>query len=201
MITGVLLVGIAFGPRYWKYWNYQPQEGDIIMQSLTRGPMINMIEGATKSPWSHCGIVMREQGRWVVYEASSYVEGTPLADVILRSRDEQYAIYRLKPEHRQHIPRVLEEVRKLDGLPYDTRYEMDDEKIYCSELIYKAYRNATGRPLGKLVRLDELAWQPYEQFIEKLEGGPVPLDRVMITPRDLAQAEQLELVYSGIAKP
>ena len=72
---------------------------------------------------------------------------------------------------------------------------MDDERIYCSELIYKAYRDASGgEPLGQLVRLGSLKWQAYQDTIERAEGGPVPVDREMITPRDLARAEQLELV-------
>ncbi len=76
---------------------------------------------------------------------------------------------------------------------------MDDEAIYCSELIYDAYAEATGgEQLGELVRLGELNWRPYEATIRHFEGGPAPLDREMITPRDLAKAEQLMqiLVYN-----
>ena len=40
------------------------------------------------------------------------------------------------------------------------------------------------------------AVKPYESVITTIERGPVPLDRPMITPRDLAQAPQLELVLS-----
>ena len=194
---GIGSVTWAFGPRYYKLWRYQPQPGDIVVQSSPSNPLVRAIEGATDSPWSHCGIVAYEDGAWVVYEASSYVTGTPLSEVILRSRDEQYAIYRLKPEYRQHIPRVLAEVKNLSRRPYDAKYELDDEKIYCSELIYKAYLKATGEELGRLVRLRDLRWKPFAEIITKLEGGPPPLDRQMITPRDLAQAEQLELVMSS----
>ena len=81
--------------------------------------------------------------------------------------------------------------------PYDTRYKMDDDRIYCSELIYKAYRAASGGgEAGRLVRLGDLNWGKYERTIIELEGGPPPLDREMITPRDLALAPQLELVKS-----
>jgi hypothetical protein len=85
-------------------------------------------------------------------------------------------------------------VRAYVGRPYDIRYEMDDEKIYCSELIYKAYRDATGGELGSLVALGELNWRPYERLIREIEGGPVPVERRMITPHHLSQAQQLELV-------
>ncbi len=50
-------------------------------------------------------------------------------------------------------------------------------------------------------RLEELDWRPYAEIITKLEGGPPPLDRQMITPRDLANAEQLMLVHGGLDSP
>jgi len=39
-------------------------------------------------------------------------------------------------------------------------------------------------------------WEPYEALIKQIGGGPVPVDREMITPRDLAKARQLEPVLS-----
>ena len=44
------------------------------------------------------------------------------------------------------------------------------------------------------LKLGDLKWRPYQQIIERLEGGPAPVEREMITPRDLAAAEQLERV-------
>lgn len=81
------------------------------------------------------------------------------------------------------------------GRPYDTRYQWDDDRIYCSELVEKAFQQSSGFPLGRTVRLGDLNWRPYRHTIEHYEGGPPPLDREMITPRDLARSEQLSLVY------
>jgi len=61
---------------------------------------------------------------------------------------------------------------------------------------YQPHKDVTGKGLGKLVSLGELNWKPYEKSIRKLEGGPPPLDRKMITPRDLAKAVELKLVTS-----
>ena len=74
---------------------------------------------------------------------------------------------------------------------------MDDDQIYCTELIYKAFRDASGgQELGPLVRIGDLNWQPYEDTIKHYEGGPVPHDRRMITPKDMAEAEQLDRVFA-----
>jgi hypothetical protein len=195
-VAVALCVAALFGPEYWRYASYEPREGDVIFQSLPRAPLTNAIEGATHSPWSHCGIVAKdERGNWVVYEALGNVDRVPLRQFLFRSRNEQYAVYRWKPEVEQYIPAMLDHVRSCVGRPYDYRYRLDDDAIYCSELIYKACLAATGQPPGKLVKLGDLDWREYRQLIEQLEGGPVPVERQMITPRDLANAEQMELVY------
>ena len=130
-----------------------------------------------------------------MYEAYDGVEVTPLKEFIFRGRDVGFAVYRLRSEYQSNIPATIAHAATYLGRPYDVRYRMDDEKIYCSELIYKAYGKATsGEKLGELVRLGDLNWQPYESTIEYFEEGPVPLQREMITPRDLARAKQFELV-------
>jgi hypothetical protein len=178
---------------------YEPKEGDVIFQSLPNGPVVAMIEGATGSPYSHCGIVLPvEGGGWVVWEALGKVHATPLDAFLARGRDGFYEVYRLKPaEDKELAHKVAQRSKDYVGRPYDFRYRMDDENIYCSELIYKAYQKETGKPLGKLVKVGDLDWKPYEKTIRALEGGgPVPLEREMITPRDLAKAEAFEKVYS-----
>lgn len=198
MAMPLFLVLVAFGwlvlaPHFW-FLGYEPREGDVLFQSLPRTSLTMAIEGATDSPWSHCGIVAYEDGQWMVYEAYGSVQRVPLSKFWQRSRANQFAVYRLKPEHQPQVPHLLECVRAFLGRPYDVRYEMDEEKIYCSELIFKAWRDAGGADMGRLVTLGDLNWEPFERTIRAIERGPVPLDRVMITPHHLSQAQQLELV-------
>lgn len=202
----LILLGVVVmwqGPATWAYWTYSPLEGDVIFQALPHMDVVDAIEGATESDFSHCGIVAQLDGQWVVYEAIGKVRTTPLYVYILRGRERGFAVYRWKETEQRRVPEILEQTRAMLHRPYDTRYKMDDERIYCSELIYKAYRAATGGgEAGRLVRLGDLKWQGYERTIIDLEGGPVPVDREMITPRDLALAPQLELFKSyGIRVP
>lgn len=195
LILGVVVV--LYGPASWAYWTYFPQEGDVVFQALPHQEVVDAIEGATDSDFSHCGIVAQVDGRWIVYEALGKVRATPLYDYLLRGRGRGFAVYRWKAAERDRVPAILEQTRTMLGRPYDSRYKMDDERIYCSELIYKAYRDATaGGQAGRLVRLGDLNWGAYEKTIVELEGNAPPLDREMITPRDLALAPQLELVKS-----
>ena len=183
------------GPAWLAWWSYEPQEGDVLFQSLPRSALVNAIEGVSRSPFSHCGIVGRENGEWVVYEAYRKVQVTPLRTFLFRGRNKGFAVYRLKAESQPFVPTPLTAAKTFLGRPYDVRYRLDDERIYCSELIYKAFQEASGgQRLGKLVRLGDMNWRPYKATIELFEEGPVPLEREMITPKDLAGAEQFELV-------
>jgi hypothetical protein len=200
------ILGLAvawLGSSAWSRWSaaaaivrYEPREGDVIFQSLPHGPVVWAIEGVTGSAYSHCGIVGREDGQWVVYEAIGRVRVTPLRDYLERGRGGGFVVYRLRDEFAGHIPATLECCRTYLGRPYDIRYRLDDEKIYCSELIYKAFRDATeGQELGTLSRFGDMDWGAYEVLIRQIEDGPVPLDRMMITPVGLAKAPQLVPVY------
>lgn len=172
---------------------YLPQEGDLVFQSLPHNPVIDAIEGCTGSPYSHCGIVVKNKRGWWVLEAIGPVQEGPLTRWVAQGRDMEFAVYRLKSEHQMKVPAMIAEARKFIGRPYDIQYELDDSKIYCSELIYKGWLAATGEKMGKLVKLGDLKWKPHEPVIRTITNG-LPLGRVMITPRDLAAAKQLEVV-------
>ena len=178
------------GPIY-SYLSYSPHEGDIVFQSLHKNPLVIAIEGITRSKYSHCGIIIKKNSKWMVLEAVGPVKETPLLSWILQSRDFKIDAYRLKPKFQKNIPNMIKEANKFKGLPYDIHYKMDNEKIYCSELIYKAYKNATGENLGELVKLKNLNWVPYKFTIEYFEGGAVPEDRQMIPPVSIANSEKL----------
>lgn len=177
------------------------REGDVVFQSLS-GPVCEMIEGATGSPYSHCGIMVRGAGGGLaVLEALGWVRERPLDEWIAGGRGMRIAVYRFSDQQRGEIPAVIKACRMYSGRPYDIRYRMDDARIYCSELIYKGVRDATGREMAPLVRLCDLDWQPHRRIIEEIEGGEPPLEREMITPHDLAASKDLELVFSNYPTP
>lgn len=175
--------------------SYEPREGDVVFQSLGGSPLKELIEGATESKFSHCGMVVRRNNQWMVIEAVGPVREITLPSWILRGVNSDFAAFRLDAKYDSQIPAIIAEARKFLGRPSDFRYRFDDENIYCSELVFKAFQNVTGERLGRVRKVRELNWQPYKVFIEELEGGPVPLDRDLITPRDLSEAWQLRLVF------
>ncbi|MEI9896451.1 MAG: YiiX/YebB-like N1pC/P60 family cysteine hydrolase [Chthoniobacter sp.] len=180
--------------------SYEPQEGDVLFQSLPRGDLVVAIEGVTQSPWSHCGVVMQFDGKWMVVEAIGPVRRTPLALWIMRGRSGNFAAYRPTAEAKLPAPAKFHESMStaLDtymGRPYDIHYAPGDREIYCSELVFKAYRDAFNLELGKWEPLGQLNWKPHETFIRTIEGGALPLDRPMITPVGLTRSPLLSRVY------
>lgn len=177
--------------------DYEPQVGDIYFQSLLPSALVEAIEGVTESPYSHCGILNQVDGKWVIHEAIGPVRAVPLTTWIMQGVAQDYDVYRLKPEYRDRIEELLAATEPYMGRPYDIQYDFDDEKIYCSELIFKAFRSVYGEDLGKVVTLGELNWKPHEAFIRHIDPS-LPLQRKMITPRHLAEAVQLEQVFESL---
>lgn len=52
------------------------REGDIIFHVSTSSQSV-LIRLLTRSPYTHCGLVMRHKGRWLVLEAVQPVKLTP----------------------------------------------------------------------------------------------------------------------------
>lgn len=193
----LVLVDLVAIPVYWTR-KYQPREGDFIFQSLVKSELVRLIEGATHSSFSHVGIAMRnDAGNWVVLEAMGTVHETPLWQYIARGRLDHFAVFRLKPGYARFLPGFMEEIGKYQGRPYDYRYDMDEEFIYCSEFPYKAFLTVSGIALGKTERIGELDWKPFEKTIRKMDAGGLPLERVLISPVNLSRAGQLELVFNN----
>ena len=184
-------------PVFYYYLTYSPQEGDVVFQSLPHGDLVDAIEGITHSPYSHCGVVLRnDQNQWVVIESIFKVHETPLFLWIFRGRGAEFAAYRLDPKYSSSIPEFKKDLLAYSGRPYDFDYDMtNDRSLYCSDLVYLAFDKASGEKLGKLEKLGDLDWKPFEPFIKSEQNGALPLDRTMITPSSLARAPQLRQIY------
>ena len=184
-------------PVLYNYLRYSPQEGDIVFQSLPRGDLVDAIEGITHSPYSHCGVILRnDKNQWVVVESIFSVHETPLFAWEFRGRGGGFTAYRLDPKYDSLIPEFKKDLLSYLGRPYDFNYDMTNgNAVYCSDLVYLAFDKASGEKMGTLEKLRDLDWKPYEEFIKTEQGGGLPLDRVMITPASLARAPQLHEVY------
>ena len=132
--------------------------GDIIFQTSKSGQS-KAIQLATNSKYSHMGIIYENSGEFFVYEAVQPVKLTPLMEWINRGENGHFVIKRLKNADEVLTNSTLIKMKEIGeqfkGKPYDIYFEWSDNKIYCSELVWKIYKQATGIEIGELEKLSD----------------------------------------------
>ena len=116
-----------------------PQDGDIVFhESASRqSPVIKL---AQHSRWTHCGIVFHMGDKAYVYEAVEPVKYTPLEKWIARGKNGEYCVKRVKsPLPADTIKKMKAVGAKYKGKHYDTLFQWSDNRLYCSELVWKIY--------------------------------------------------------------
>ena len=178
------------------------KDGDLIFQT-SRSSQSKAIQLATNSQYSHCGIVFKEGNSFYVFEAVQPVKRTPLAEWIARGEKGEFVVKRLKNAEQTLTPEVLQKMKEIGkgfyGKNYDSAFEWTDEKIYCSELIWKIYQRATGIEIGNLEQLGDfdLSSKVVKQKIKERYGEKIPLDELVISPASLFESDKLVTIKTN----
>ena len=178
------------------------RDGDVVFQT-SRSAQSLAIQRATRSPWSHMGIVFLRGGEPWVVEAVEPVKATPLASWIARGEGGRVAVKRLRDADRALTPAAVaalrREAERFLGRHYDLAFGWSDERVYCSELVWKAYERALGRKLGALERLGafDLTDPVVKRKLAERYGRAVPLDEPVISPAAVFGSEELVEVPAG----
>jgi hypothetical protein len=171
------------------------KDGDVVFQHLT-GKLGSVIAEVTESPLTHCGMVVHRRGEPYVIEAIGPVRYIAFKKWVAQGDQGHFSQMRLKSASEEQIAKTVTAAETLLGLPYDIQYDFDDEKIYCSELVYKAYLRGGEIEVGSKEALRDLNWKGSEKFIRVLAGGELPLDRQMVTPVSISRDPKFKLMYS-----
>ena len=176
------------------------QEGDIIFQSSMSGQSY-AIQLATNSKYSHCGILLKnKKGELQVLEAIQPVVFTPIDEFIRRGDDNHYMVKRLNNRDEVITEEVLKEMHQVGksfvGKDYDIKFLWSDDKMYCSELVWKIYERSTGIKLGEPQPLKSysLDSKVVKQKMEERYGKDIPWVEPMVAPSTVFDAEMLEVV-------
>ena len=178
------------------------QNGDLIFQtSLSR--QSKAIQLATKSKYSHCGLIYKNGRDYFVFEAVQPVKLTPLDKWIARGKDAMFVIKRLKNSDKLLTAAALEKMKEIGdqfkGKSYDLTFEWSDDKIYCSELIWKIYQRATGLEIGKLEKLKDfdLRDKAVQAKMKERYGNRFPMDETVISPVAIFDSELLMTIKTN----
>lgn len=176
--------------------NRQFQNGDIIFQT-SKSSQSKAIQLATKSKYSHMGIIYETDGEYYVYEAVQPVKLTKLNDWIKRGENSHYVVKRLKDSNdiltKENLKRMKKFGEKFKGKNYDIYFEWTDDKIYCSELVWKIYKETLNMEIGELQELREfdLTNDIVKDKMKERYGDNIPLDEKVISPATMFDSDKL----------
>ena len=92
---------------------------------------------------------------------------------------------------------VIEEMNRVyqqfQGKPYDIYFEWSDDRIYCSELVWKIYKEAAAIELGKLEQLSDfdLSSKAVQSKMKERYGNNIPMDELVISPAAIFESDRL----------
>jgi uncharacterized protein YycO len=171
-------------------------DGDIIFHT-SRSAQSVAIQRATHSPYSHVGVIIFREGKPYVFEAISTVQYTPISKWTARGEGGRFVVKRLKRVLTgTEKSKLRTAARVYEGKPYDLYFEWSDQRIYCSELVWKIYARALGVSLGELQKLREfdLTDAAVRAKMRERYGTNVPLDESVISPGAQFDSPLLETV-------
>lgn len=175
------------------------QNGDIIFHT-SKSEQSEAIQLATDSKYNHMGIIYKKDGQYFVYEAVQPVKLTPLKDWINRGEKNHYVVKRLKNADNiltQETLTIMKQIgERYKDKNYDIYFEWSDDKIYCSELVWKIYKEAAGIEIGELEKLSDfdLTHQIVQQKMKERYGENIPKDEKVISPAAMFNSNKLRTI-------
>jgi hypothetical protein len=167
----------------------QLKNGDVVFITNQSGQG-KAIQLATRSNYTHVGIVFIENGKPFVYHAVEPVSKNTLEEFINMSEDGKYAVKRLKGSSSltpQKIDQMLKEANMELGKHYDIGFNWSDDELYCSEFVWKLYNHSLKISIGDLKPLKsfDLSHPKVKHIMEQRYGKNIPYDEKMISPGDM----------------
>ncbi len=169
-------------------------DGDIVLQTSTSS-QAHAIQLATRSPFTHVGIIIHRNGIAYVYEARGPVGLRSFKAFVSSSADGKTMVRRLK--YPINIAALESVSRSFLGKSYDPYFDWSDSKMYCSELVEKVFKRAMNIEVGRLQPLGslDLSSPEVKEKLRERYGNNIPYNMPVVTPHSIAINENLYTVY------
>lgn len=179
---------------------YRPRTGDILFQTL-ESDQSQAIQIATKSPYSHVGVVFIREDKPFVLEAVEPIQFTPMNVWIKRGSNRKYVAKRLVKADsiltNENLTELLTVGKSYLGKHYDIYFSWSDSSMYCSELVWKLYHEALDidlTPPEKLSSFD-LTHPVVSAKLTERYGANVPYEEPVVAPSALFDSKHLTTVF------
>tara|TARA_B110000116_G_scaffold214186_1_gene190564 strand:- start:194 stop:907 length:714 start_codon:yes stop_codon:yes gene_type:complete len=202
---------------------FQLEVGDILFQDLDSSPLCDAIElvtpGFKNGNFSHIGIVVEtldvlyinpdkicnkdnpENYLRVLEAIPEKVTTTRIDTFLMRSSDNnnnpKVIVGRLKNEYKNTIPKAIEFANKQIGVDYDDVFILDNNKYYCSELIYEAFLKDSIFRLNPMTFLDPKSGDTLQTWIDYYSdlGVEIPENKLGINPGIMSLSDKIEIIH------
>lgn len=189
--------------------------GDIVFQNTSNAAQ-QAIMLASGTEYTHVGLVeMDAKGRAHVIEAVGPVRVVPLDTWIRGGSGERVTIKRVKDLSEEDARAAVKRARAYLGLPYDHFFYETRDQIYCSELIYAAFKEGPSIDVGTVERMGDLnidtpaarkliqqRWKAHP--LCKTKGAKtfdacydLIVAQTVVTPASIARDPKMETVFSN----
>jgi uncharacterized protein YycO len=181
----------------------QLEKGDLLFQDIDCGEYCESIESVTQgyrgSKFSHIAILDIVDNEYKVIEAVN--EGVRVITLEkFLGRSGKVIVGRMKDEYKPLINKALRFSKSKVGSPYDDVFDIDNEKYYCSELIYFAFKSSNeGYDVFELKPMTFKApnsqnifpiWQKYFDIMKE----KVPEGRLGLNPGSISLSDKITIV-------
>ena len=196
MILGIILLILAlpFTPMVSEILTAQTEpikevrEGDVIFQT-SQSQQSPLIQIATRSKISHCGIIVMKNGKPYVLETLKTLVVTPLDKFIARGEGRKYWLKRSDKKN------IKIKYGSYLGKPYDLAFKFDNGKFYCSELIYDIYKNQLGIELCEPKQVSDyliLETDKLPQIEKAMKKRGITKEQYAVAPVDIFESDCLK---------
>lgn len=176
--------------------DYRP--GDLIFIKIPTS-FGRAVEELTAADVSHVGIVAaHDSGHLTVVHALGKVQEEPLERFLERGKG-HFAVSRYTFRSAEDVTAFITAARSFLGWPYDHHFLIDNQAIYCSELVYRAFLDGLGLtpvPLTPM-HFGKPGTDAY-RVMERITGGRIPEGEPGCSPGDYFTSSEFRPVETQL---
>ena len=193
-----LLILIFISVTACKSTSQEFKDGDIIFHT-SKSSQSKIIQEITNSKYSHVGIITKIHSELFVLEAVQPVKLTKLEIFINRGVAHKYTVMRYRGNISNMQQKKMSSAGKaMIGKPYDLQFKWNNDKIYCSELVWKIF-DAGDIKLCETKRFNdyELTSKSAIKLIETRYKTNFNYNEIVVSPVQIANSNQLYIIFDN----
>ena len=157
--------------------------GDIIIRK-GNGPLSYHLMNNTKEDYSHCGVIVKEEGKWKVIHtiggsaSDDSIDGIQTIDLdefVAHAADSNMFICRpifVDSAGPQVAARAYDYL--AEGSAFDHSFSLyTPEKLYCSELLYYIFKDVAGKNIFQVIKKHKSYILMFGTFFEEDKFEPI----------------------------